>query len=77
MNPIRRLRETQGWTQNELAQKIGCSRSLISMLETNHTMPTFTMFQRLAEKFGVSMASLVVEFDEPSVSAKTNVAAQR
>ena len=75
MNPIRRLRQAQGWTQHELAQKIGCSRSLISMLETGQTMPTLNMLQMLSRQFGVSVASFIDDF-EPSPSAQ-NVAAHR
>lgn len=73
MNPIRRLRKAQGWTQQDLAQKVGCSRSLISMLETGQTMPTFSMLQVLSRQFGVSIASFITEF-EPSPSAKNSAA---
>jgi transcriptional regulator with XRE-family HTH domain len=40
---IRRLREAKGWTQGELAKKVGCSQQAISAVEqagyTSHSLP--------------------------------------
>ncbi|MBI4489778.1 MAG: helix-turn-helix transcriptional regulator [Deltaproteobacteria bacterium] len=40
---IRRLRETKGWTQKDLAEKVGCSQQGISAIEqagyARHSLP--------------------------------------
>lgn len=40
---IRRLREGKGWTQKELAERVGCSQQAISAIEqagyTRHSLP--------------------------------------
>jgi transcriptional regulator with XRE-family HTH domain len=47
---IRRLREAKGWTQKELAKKVGCSQQAISAIEqagyTRHSLP---LLRRIAE----------------------------
>jgi len=71
MNPIRRLREQQGWTQADLARQIGCSRSLISMIETEQTTPKLSTLYKLAKVFDVPVSTLI---DEPSASPQTAAA---
>ena len=43
---IKILRASQGWYQSELAEKLGCDQSLISLIETGKARLT----PRLAEK---------------------------
>lgn len=73
MNRIRQLREDQGWSQAELARRIGCSRSLISMIETDQTLPTLRTLQKMAQEFNVSVASILPE-PEPSPSRQSSAA---
>jgi len=55
---IRRLRESKGWTQGQLAEKVGCSQQAISAIEqkgyTRHSLP---LLRRVA---GVLDADVVV-----------------
>ena len=37
---LRELRKLRGWTQGDLADKAGCSRTLICQIETGHTQIT-------------------------------------
>ena len=55
---IRRLREAKGWSQKELAQKVGCSQQAVSAIEQagykRHSLP---LLRRIA---GVLDADVVV-----------------
>ncbi|MDI3405780.1 helix-turn-helix domain-containing protein [Streptomyces cavernicola] len=46
---LRRLRDEKGWTQDELAERIGCSGTHISAVETGRRPPT-TQFAASADK---------------------------
>ena len=47
---IRRLREAKGWTQKDLADKVGCSQQAVSAIEQagyrRHSLP---LLRRIAE----------------------------
>ena len=58
---LRRLREREGWTQKELAQRLGISGSAISMYERGAREPDFKTLQTVADVFGVSAGSLLDE----------------
>lgn len=56
---IKRLRETKGLTQSELADKIGVSAQAVSKWETAKGLPDITLIEPLAEILGVSVAELM------------------
>ena len=58
-NNIKRRREEKGLSQNELAEKIGCSRSLIAQFEIDNKMPTLAMGKAIADIFGCTVDELV------------------
>ena len=60
---IRQLRELEGWSQETLAKKLGCTRSAVSYYESGRISPKMAMLEKLAALFGVSVADLV--YDEP------------
>jgi transcriptional regulator with XRE-family HTH domain len=61
------LRTGRGLTLDQLAQRAGVSRSMISLIERGESSPTAAILDRLAAGFGVTIASLFA--DEPRLDA--------
>ncbi len=57
--PIRAFREWRGMTQEELARKVGSSKSYVSQLETRRRMPGVKILRRIAEVLDVPMELLM------------------
>lgn len=57
---IAEARERQGWTQEELAQRLGAHEMTISKWERGENRPTATNLARLAKELEVSEAELVL-----------------
>lgn len=55
---LRQLREAQGMTQTELAERVGVSQSHISDVELNQRMPSMRILVKLAESLGVGVGDL-------------------
>ncbi len=63
-NQIRRLRFDHGeMTQEELAQRAGCTRQTIIALEQGKYVPSIELAFRIARAFGVSLEE-VFEYQE-------------
>ena len=61
------LRRKQGLSQEALAEKLNCSRQVISKWENGTTTPDAEMLQKYSEFFGVSIDYLVKEdIEEPT-----------
>lgn len=57
---VRELRKERRWTQQELADMIGVSRTAITMLETtNSESPHYTTICQYAEAFGISPEEMI------------------
>lgn len=57
---LRRLRETNGWTQVELAKKARVTQALISQLESGKkASPSVVPLLRIARALGVTVEELV------------------
>lgn len=56
---LRHLREKRGWDQEFLAEKIGCSESYISLLETGVRVPSYVTQAALAKAFNMKIARLM------------------
>lgn len=56
---IRGLREERGWTQLELAQKIGINNSVLSRIEANKRPVEDVLMAALADVFQVNADSLL------------------
>ena len=52
---IRELREAHGWSQGELAERLGVSRQTINALETGKYDPSLPLAFRIARLFGLSI----------------------
>jgi len=59
---VRVLRASRGLTLDELAERSGVSRSMISLIERGESSPTAVLLERLAAGLNVPLASL---FDTP------------
>ena len=58
MKTIRQWREERGWSQHELAVKLGVTATTIYNWERGKNEPTASTFRRLAEVLGVSMGAI-------------------
>lgn len=55
---VRELRDAQGWSLDELAERSAVSRSAISLIERAQSSPTATVLDKLAMALNVPLASL-------------------
>jgi transcriptional regulator with XRE-family HTH domain len=60
---VRELRAAQGLSLEEVSQKSGVSRSMISLIERGESSPTAAVLDKLAAGLSVTLASL---FDSPA-----------
>lgn len=56
---MQRLRQDQGWSQEEFAERAGLHRTYVSGVERGVRNPTVTVLEKLARGLGVSMPDLV------------------
>jgi putative transcriptional regulator len=49
---LRVLRAERGWSQGELAERLGVSRQTINAIETEKYEPSLTLAFKIAELFG-------------------------
>ncbi len=70
------LREQQGWSLEQLAERSGVSRSNISNIERGQSSPTAVVLDKLATALGVPLASLFTSEPEVSVSPCSRVEEQ-
>ena len=49
---LRRQRKRYGWTQDNLAQRLGVTRAAVSRVELGHAGPSFTMLLKIRSNLG-------------------------
>ena len=54
------LRAEKGWSQAELARRIGVSTSAVGMYEQGRREPSLNLLVRLAQEFGVTTDYLLM-----------------
>ena len=65
---VRSLRLANGLTLEQLAERTGVSRSMLSQIERQQVNPTFHVAYRIAQAFGISLGELVdVDADSPQI----------
>lgn len=72
---IRMTREQKGYSQDDLAAKLGVTKGLVSQYETGTTTPPPHRFGRIAEVLGVSEGWLLTG-DELSETTKAQTKAE-
>lgn len=64
-NHLKEFRETFGFSQGELAKRLGVSRQTINAVETNKYDPSLPLALRMAKLFGVAVPDLFIDSWEP------------
>lgn len=64
-NRLRELRDNAGWSQGELARRLGVSRQTINAVETDKYDPSLPLALRLARLFGVAVPDIFIDQWEP------------
>ena len=64
-NHLREYREAKGWSQGELARRLGVSRQTINAVETDKYDPSLPLALRMSKLFGVSVPELFIDEWEP------------
>ena len=65
LNRVRDHREAQGWSQGELARRLGVSRQTINAVETDKYDPSLPLAMRMARLFNAAIPDLFVDRWEP------------
>lgn len=66
-NIFKQLRISSGYTQIEMAQKLGISRSTIGMYETGAREPDFETLEAIADFFNVDIDYLIGRTDKTTI----------
>jgi transcriptional regulator with XRE-family HTH domain len=61
MHLVKQLRHDQGWSQRELARRVGCSGPHISDIENGKVLPSIWILHRIAQVLNVSDATLFLD----------------
>ena len=70
-NVFRQLRLSSNLTQNEMAEKIGISRSTIGMYETGAREPDFETLEKIADYFNVDTDFLLCRTSQTTLLPET------
>jgi len=58
---LKAMREGRGWSQGELARRLGVSRQTINAVETDKYDPSLPLALRMAKLFGVHVPELFID----------------
>ena len=64
-NRLKHHREGRGWSQGELARRLGVSRQTINAVETDKYDPSLPLALRMAKLSRVSVPELFIDHWEP------------
>jgi putative transcriptional regulator len=64
-NRLKKMREAKGWSQGELAWRLGVSRQTINAVENDKYDPSLPLALRMAKLFGVAVPELFIDHWEP------------
>lgn len=64
-NRLKQYREGAGWSQGELARRLGVSRQTINAVETDKYDPSLPLALRMAKLFAVNVPDLFIDDWEP------------
>lgn len=58
---MKHYRENKGWSQGELARRLGVSRQTINAVETDKYDPSLPLALRMARLFGIAVPDLFID----------------
>ncbi len=61
---LRQLREERGWTQEQLARRLGVAQGAVSKWERGQRLPSPRRLQALTDLFGVQVSEITFGADE-------------
>ncbi len=61
---VRELREAQGWSQGELAERLAVSRQTVNAIETGKYDPSLPLAFRIARLFGRRIEAIFLPGDD-------------
>ena len=64
-NRVKEWREERGWSQGELARRLGVSRQTVNAVETDKYDPSLPLALRMAKLFAVSVDQLFIDHWSP------------
>ena len=64
-NRLKKMREDKGWSQGELARRLGVSRQTINAVETDKYDPSLPLALRMAKLFDVAVPELFIDHWKP------------
>ena len=67
-NRVKAFRDGQGWSQGELARRLGVSRQTINAVETDKYDPSLPLALRMAKLFAVPVDQLFLDDWNPEGS---------
>ena len=70
-NVFKRLRTSSGYTQADIAEKLGISKSTISMYENGNREPDFETLELIADFFNVDIDYLLGRTDKTTLLPET------
>ena len=78
MKTIRALRQDQGWTQFELALRVGVQPQAVYLWESGRRVPQVPQMRRLGQLFGICSDEIILEpISESSTVTGHRIRAQR
>ncbi len=66
-NRVKSFREAQGWSQGELARRLGVSRQTINAVETDKYDPSLPLALRMAKIFAEPVDQLFFDPWQPEI----------
>ena len=66
---VRELREAQGWSQGELAERLAVSRQTVNAIETGKYDPSLPLAFRIARVFGQPIEAIFADGAEEQAKA--------
>ena len=66
-NRLKELREAAGWSQGELARRLGVSRQTINAVETDKYDPSLPLALRMAKLFGCAVPEIFIDRWDPEI----------
>ena len=64
-NRVKLFREAQGWSQGELARRLGVSRQTVNAVETDKYDPSLPLALRMAKLFAEPVDQLFLDHWQP------------